>query len=499
MNYIQGIILIGLCISLLLYIFWLRGKISSLLRSNYELQEILALETTVKSLIEVIRQEENIHISCNIMCNTLANLLKAESMGVYRITENKIELVLGEYFKNLNNKQIFEENITPKFINEATNIKNINSVKLNEVTIKGVATKIITMLGKNEDNAIFLILVFKEKNKKEEDKKVNNFIFQVLYYCTHLTSLILDIKKKVEVEKLIEEKERSEKQAIELSDKLEREIKNSELQNEFIGIISHEFRTPLTVISSSIKLLQININQMYFFLNQVIDRFKLLCTNDTFAKLVPTMSDKEVYLRNNLRLDKIEEQIKNINNYIYKFSVLIENTMKLSLVESSAGKENNSYFPVEINLKTTLEEIILNFKNFREEIDIEFASDSHEHIISFDKISIYLVISNIISNAIKFSKANGKVSISLLLKNNNSMLVVEDQGIGIPKENIGKIFSKFYRAHNAKTISGTGIGLYLVKKLMEFNGGAINIESEIGKGTRVVLSFFNQKPENKGE
>ncbi|AIF80916.1 response regulator receiver sensor signal transduction histidine kinase [endosymbiont of Acanthamoeba sp. UWC8] len=493
------IILVFLSLFMAFYIFRLRKKLSILHTSNQDLQEFLALETTVKSLIEVIRQEENIHTSSNIMCNTLANLLKIEGMGIYKILQNEIDLTMGEYFVDKNNKNLCKKYLTAEFINEVTANQKANSILSKNFILNDKLINIITMPVANSDKTFSLIVVFKVTGKEKADEKIDNFIFQVLYYCTHLTGLIIDVRKRVEVDKLIEEKERSEKQAVDLAEKLEQEIRNSELQNEFIGIISHEFRTPLTVIASSIRLLQININHMYSFLNQLTQRFEVLCSTKGFTKVAPMFNDQELSIKEGLRLDKIDEQIKNINNYILKFSTLIENTMKLSMIESSVAKENSSYFPVEINLKSTLEELAVNFKNFREEVLLEFICDEHLHNIYFDKVSIYLVLSNIISNAIKFSKPNSKVIVKLFAENNNSILVVEDQGIGIPKENQGKIFSKFYRAHNAKTISGTGIGLYLAHKLMEFNGGSINIESELGKGTKVILSFFSQKDKLKGD
>ncbi len=480
-NYINELVLAYIIIFLpfTIYIFQLKKKVKILHVQNEDLEEFLSLETTVKSLIEVIRQEANIYTSSNIICNTLANLLKAEGMGVYRIIENKIESTLGEHFKEPEIKHLYKKHLS----NELINIGETNSINSKNIEVDNKLISLITMLINNIDKTFSLVVIFKKEVKEKND----NFIFQVLYYCTHLTSLILDIKQKVEVDKLILEKEKSEQQAMELAEKLEQEIKNSELQNEFIGIISHEFRTPLTVIASSIKLLQMNITHMYSHLSKIIDNIK----HASSTQIIDILHRQESTLKEDLRLNKIEEQIKNINNYILKFSTLIETTMNLSIIESCIGQKNCHYTSTKINLKTMLEEAVANFKHFRDGISIEIDFDDHSHIIYFDKVSLYLVLSNLISNAIKFSKATGKVIIKLFLKENTSVLTIEDQGIGIPKENQGQIFKKFYRAHNAKTTSGTGIGLYLANKLMEFNGGSINIESELNKGTKIILSFFN--------
>jgi signal transduction histidine kinase len=100
---------------------------------------------------------------------------------------------------------------------------------------------------------------------------------------------------------------------------------------------------------------------------------------------------------------------------------------------------------------------------------------------------------NILSNAFKYTNENGTVSVSLEQIKNQIRITVKDTGIGIPKEDLKHIFERFYRSdlsRNRQT-GGTGIGLTITKALVEAHGGTIKIDSEVGKGTNVIVEFVN--------
>ena len=116
-----------------------------------------------------------------------------------------------------------------------------------------------------------------------------------------------------------------------------------------------------------------------------------------------------------------------------------------------------------------------------------------EHITSFDKESLERVILNLLSNAIKFTQPGGKIFVNLRIDEENRMILldVEDNGIGIPQDNVDKIFDRFIQVNKSTTRDneGTGIGLSIVKKLMNLMGGDCTVRSELNVGTTFTLNL----------
>jgi two-component system phosphate regulon sensor histidine kinase PhoR len=111
--------------------------------------------------------------------------------------------------------------------------------------------------------------------------------------------------------------------------------------------------------------------------------------------------------------------------------------------------------------------------------------------VSVDRYRFTQILFNLLSNALEFTPPNGTVTVRVVNKPEQGILAVEDTGIGIPAEEIPKVFERFYqvdklRRHRRR---GTGIGLTIVKKLVEAHQGKIWIDSEVGRGTKVVVSF----------
>ena len=105
-----------------------------------------------------------------------------------------------------------------------------------------------------------------------------------------------------------------------------------------------------------------------------------------------------------------------------------------------------------------------------------------------DENKIYSMITNLINNAIKFTPENGTVSVSAQLVNNEMVIKVSDTGMGIPKDDLNKIFGRFYRIHRpGKQIQGTGLGLAIVKEIVLRHDGRIDVESEIEKGSTFTV------------
>ncbi|GLB49486.1 sensor histidine kinase [Neptunitalea lumnitzerae] len=126
----------------------------------------------------------------------------------------------------------------------------------------------------------------------------------------------------------------------------------------------------------------------------------------------------------------------------------------------------------------------------KKEIQIKFKAHPNTNI-EVSSYYTYLIIDNILSNAIKYSNQNGCITIELLKKHNEVVCSIMDEGIGINRDDISKLFNPFFRSESLehKDISGTGLGLAIVKKAVDAIGATIQIKSKKGKGTRVEISF----------
>ena len=112
-----------------------------------------------------------------------------------------------------------------------------------------------------------------------------------------------------------------------------------------------------------------------------------------------------------------------------------------------------------------------------------------------DKAGIERVVTNILTNAIKYTPEDGEIKIYVGFVYNDAYIKVIDTGIGIPEEDIEKVFERFYRVDKARTreMGGTGLGLSIAKEILEKNNSKINIKSELGKGTEVVIRIPAKK------
>ncbi|MCF6268800.1 MAG: HAMP domain-containing histidine kinase [Melioribacteraceae bacterium] len=159
---------------------------------------------------------------------------------------------------------------------------------------------------------------------------------------------------------------------------------------------------------------------------------------------------------------------------------------------------NKSLIPRVYSDKVKVIEVLINvIQNLlpiaeSKNIQLDLNTDNTDYTIVGKESDFEKVFTNIIENAIRYSKDGGKVTVlSRVANDNNLQIVVEDNGIGIPKEDLEKIFDEFYRSKNAKQIVnfGTGLGLSLVKQIIDNYSGNISVESEVNKGTKIKIIF----------
>lgn len=240
-------------------------------------------------------------------------------------------------------------------------------------------------------------------------------------------------------------------QNIESNRKVDELIEYDKLKTEFFANISHELRTPLNVISSAIQLLQ------------SLDTSK-------------TLTEEKVRYYYNIANQNCLRLLRLINN-------LIDTT-----------KIDGGYFTLNLiygNIVSVVEDITQSVADYikSKNIEIIFDTDTEEKFIRYDEEKIERVLLNILSNAVKFTNDNGKIFVNITDKNNIIQISVKDTGIGIPADKIDYIFQRFAQVDKSTTrrTEGSGIGLSLVKSLVEMHGGSISVKSELGNGSEFII------------
>lgn len=236
-----------------------------------------------------------------------------------------------------------------------------------------------------------------------------------------------------------------------LKEALKEEKNMRQMQNEFVALVSHEFKTPLQIIDSTRELLSRKIKSLKVE-NESIDK----------------------------SLDKIKSGIQRMNG-------LIHSTLNLAKMES--GTNNKITLErAEFDLKAFVLDIIEKNSNLAQNKNIQVKMNINDLPETFYADSKLLdhSLTNIISNAIKYSKNDSTVKVLAKSGSKKLLIKVIDQGIGIPQDDLKNIGQKFFRAKNSLAVAGTGIGLYLTKYFIELHGGDVLIESEVNVGTSVT-------------
>lgn len=242
----------------------------------------------------------------------------------------------------------------------------------------------------------------------------------------------------------------------EMNKALAKEKELNDLKSRFISMTSHEFRSPLSSILMSVELL------------------------DNFSE---QWSDE----KKNRYLQRIKQCTINMTN-------LLEDILIIGRAE--AGK---------IDLKPNWLDFIEFCQDIVEEIQLIAGSEYTIQLAYPDKLKekkLWLdekmlrhILTNLLTNAIKYSPGGGKINFEIAVQEKTLILMIQDQGIGIPPADQEHLFECFHRAKNVGNISGTGLGLSIVKKSVDLHGGNISFASEVGKGTTFWVNLpFSVNP-----
>lgn len=261
----------------------------------------------------------------------------------------------------------------------------------------------------------------------------------------------LEAKVKDRTKVLQEALNEIEKSRTELVEALEKEKELNELKSRFLSMASHEFRTPLTTILSSASLIQ-----DYPLSDHQSRRLK--------------------------HTERIVSAVNNLNDILSDF---------LSLSKIEEGKVTAS--PKKFILTELVSEVISEMKGIcKDDQEIIYTHTGEQEVILDPKFTRNIII-NLLSNAVKFSEENKKIHCRTFIDSKNISFEIEDEGIGISREDQQHLFERFFRGQNAIHIQGTGLGLNIVSKYLELMDGSIEMKSEIDKGTKFKISFRNNK------
>ncbi len=229
----------------------------------------------------------------------------------------------------------------------------------------------------------------------------------------------------------------------------------NKMMMEFFSNISHELKTPLNVILGAVQILSLSASE-------------------------------DVHISNKVRANKY---LRTMKQNCYRLVRLVNNLIDIS-------KFDSGYFKVDLhnhNIVSVVEEITLSVVDYAESRGIEliFDTDVEEKVMAIDLDKIERIILNLLSNAIKFTNESGQILVNLWDMDDSIIISVKDNGVGMPKDKLDIIFERFGQVD--KTLSrnreGSGIGLALVKSIVDMHNGNIKVKSEYGKGSEFIIEL----------
>lgn len=268
---------------------------------------------------------------------------------------------------------------------------------------------------------------------KEREEELQLRETELLLHRDHLESLVAERTHEVQ------------EQAEQLKEALNKEKEFNALQREFVLMASHEFRTPLAIIDST-------------------------------AQRITRRSDK-------LDSEDLTRRMAKIRSAVTRMTTLIDSTLSASRLEG----EKIDLQPKSVDLRQLIAEVCQHQREIAKSHEIICDLDELPDTILGDPALLYRVFTNLLSNAIKYSPNDPRVEVGGARDGDDVVVFVRDHGVGIPDTELAKIFGRFFRAATSSGIPGTGIGLNLVKRLVEMHQGTISVDSVEGQGSTFTV------------
>ena len=321
--------------------------------------------------------------------------------------------------------------------------------------------KVFKILTKNNilDSDITELIINNWINKKFKDNKFNEFVEEIKNKGEKKLQYTSDVDGKNTVVNIYYLNE-----YFILIFNMDYDLEDNKLKLDFFVNISHELRTPVNLISSTIQLIKLNLKNLSKEDENIISKYI------------------DIMESNSMRL------IRLINN-------LIDSTK----IDSGFVK----FTPINADIIKFVEDVcdsVVDYVDFNK-MNLIFDTDREEEIVLFDPDIIERILLNLLSNAVKFNKVDGTIYVNLYTKDDEIRITVRDEGIGIPKEKLSSIFKRFEQIQTKNKIEkqGSGIGLYLVKSLVTLHGGNIKVESKVNEGSKFIVTIPKKVLENGEE
>ncbi len=372
----------------------------------------------------------------------------AEEMFGYKQNElsgKDLEVLLPEEYKSghVKLRDNFNKNPSPRRMGHGRDLKALKKDG------KEFPVEISLSYSQTEDSFIAIAFISDISWRKNSEEAMKRSEEQLIVYASELERKVKarteDLNSSIqELEREIIERKKAEEEALK---SVERERELSELKSKFVSIASHEFRTPLSTVLSSIALIE-----------QYKERGEL---------------------------DKIDKHTNRVRSSVKHLTTILDDFLSLGKLEE--GKVDLAKEPV--NLDSLLMDIIEEMRaSLKEGQQIVIDKIPDLHLLTDGRI-LRNILFNLISNSSKYSGPNKHIFISCSLKESVIKISIRDEGMGIPPQEQKHLFERFFRASNVTSIQGTGLGLNIVKRYVELLNGSINFVSEYGKGSTFAITI----------
>lgn len=294
-----------------------------------------------------------------------------------------------------------------------------------------------------------------QKTFENELKKYSEELEQRVEARTSaLAQAINGLKKEIQERKTIEEALRLSEAETQEALKKEREL--NELKSRFVSMASHEFRTPLATILSSMNLLE-------------------------------KYQDTAYADRRDKHINRIKSNVKNLTSILNDF-------LSLSKLEEGRVEVQSQAVDIQTLAREVCEDIETQAKDGQ---IISYQHQGLDEMVQLDPKLTQNILINLLSNAVKYSPENTQIQLLSKLGKDSLQLKVIDKGMGIPEDEMQHLFERFFRAKNAGNIQGTGLGLSIVKRHVELMNGEIKAKSKLNEGTEFSISFPRKEKANE--
>ena len=293
------------------------------------------------------------------------------------------------------------------------------------------------------DDALYAVAYIIDITLKKEAES------QLLEQKAQVEQLNAELEQKVadRTHALMNTLDQLEQSKNELAKALIAEQRLGELKSRFVSMASHEFRTPLTVLQTS-------------------------------ATLVEKYAGADQQAKRKKHLDQIRSSVKHLNDILEEF-------LSVGMIEAGVVESH----PAEVDMAQLMDEIVADVQGLLKPGQTVQTYPWCPSSVWLDPSLLRKILINLLANAIKYSGPGSTVTVRATCANEQLTLVVQDQGVGIPKADQKHLFERFFRAKNVANIAGTGLGLHIVGRYVELMGGSVGLQSVLDQGTTVTLTL----------